>query len=388
MKAESQQPTAGSAPSSVTRAALIYSDEVLGYDFGPRHPLQPVRYRLTRDLMAAYGLFENDVALLPPKAAPDADLELVHDPGYIFTVRALGDSSGGSASHAGLGPGDNPVFPRMHEVSALVAGGSIEAARRVMEGELDFAFNIAGGLHHALPARASGFCIYNDPAVAIAWLLHHGAEKVVYLDTDAHHGDGVQWIFYDDPRVMTISIHESGRYLFPGTGDIGEIGRERARGTSINIPLDPGASDADMLLALDEAAIPLARAFEPDAFVFQHGCDTHRLDPLTHLDCTLEVFRQIGIRERLLVREVTRGRAISGGGGGYAYREIVPRAWTLTFSALAGIELPEQLPVDWLAQNRISATNLSEDLPAPQDAVESTKATLLRLNRELGRWQG
>ena len=366
----------------------MYSDKVLDYDFGPQHPLQPVRYKLTYELMQAYGLFDDGVDLVAPRDATDSELEAVHEPGYIFTVRALGDSRGGVAAHAGLGPGDNPVFPGMHEVSALVAGGSIEAARLVLEGKLDYVFNVGGGLHHALPARASGFCIYNDPAVAISWLLRNGAERVVYLDTDAHHGDGVQAIFYEDPRVMTISIHESGRYLFPGTGDVAEIGKDRARGTSINVPLEPGASDADMIFSLDEAAIPLAQSFRPDMLVLQHGCDPHHLDPLTHLDCTMEAFRQIGLRERDLALDVTDGRAISGGGGGYAYREIVPRAWTATFAAFCGIELPELLPETWRAEAGVSARALTEDVPAPDMPLESTKQTVMRLMHELGRFEG
>jgi acetoin utilization protein AcuC len=366
-------------------AALIYSDDVLGYDFGPQHPLQPVRYKLTHDLMAGYGLFDAGVLLVPPPTASDAELEVVHDPGYIHTVRALGDTVGGSSPRAGLGPGDNPVFHRMHEVSALVAGGSIEAARIVMAGRVNFAFNIAGGLHHALPARASGFCIYNDPAVAIAWLLRNGAERVVYLDTDAHHGDGVQWIFYEDPRVMTISVHESGRFLFPGTGDIGETGHGRGRGTSINIPLDPGASNADLLLALDEVALPLARAFNPDILVLQHGADIHHLDPLTHLDCTLDVFAQIAKRECALALDICQGRAISGGGGGYAYVEVVPRAWTSMFAAMAGIDLPEELPETWRLDAGISATGLAEDSEAPEEALASTERSIGRLLKDLGR---
>jgi acetoin utilization protein AcuC len=365
--------------------AVIYSEGVLGYDFGPQHPLQPVRYRLTYELMEAYGLFEGEVAVVPPRSASDAELEWVHDPGYIHTVRALGESRGSSAPRAGLGPGDNPVFPAMHEVSALVAGGSIETARLVLDEGSGPAFNMAGGLHHALPSRASGFCVYNDPAVAIAWLLRHGVERVIYLDTDAHHGDGVQWIFYEDPRVMTISIHESGRYLFPGSGDVAETGRGRGRGTSINIPLDPGASNADMLLALDEAALPLARAFNPDVLVLQHGCDTHHQDPLTHLDCTLQVFGQIGARERALALEVCQGKMIAGGGGGYAYREVVPRAWTATFAATSGLELPEELPETWTNETGLAATSLTEDIPAPEKPLVSTEHTIGRLMKELGK---
>lgn len=366
------------------RSALIYSEAVLNYDFGPQHPLQPVRYKLTHDLMAAYGLFDRGVQVRSPRQASNAELAWVHDPDYIRAVADAGSSSRPTARHFGLGAGDNPVFANMHEVSALIAGGSIEAASAVLTSDLDCAFNIAGGLHHALPARASGFCIYNDPAVAIAWLLRNGIDRVVYLDTDAHHGDGVQWIFYDDPRVMTISIHESGRYLFPGTGNVTEIGKGNGVGTSVNIPLEPGASNADMLLALDEAAIPLATAFKPDIFVFQHGCDTHHLDPLTHLDCNLEVFGEIAKRERDLALSLSAGRAISGGGGGYAYREIVPRAWTATFAALAGITLDPALPVAWRATAGVTARGLTEDITVPTEPLESTKRTISQLMRELG----
>lgn len=372
----------------MTNAALVYSDDILNYDFGPQHPLRPVRYKLTRDLMDAYGLFDGQVHLVEPPAASDAEIELVHDPGYVRLVRALGDAGRGTERQAGLGAGDNPVFPRMHEVTAVVAGGSIAAAGLVMEGTLDYAFNISGGLHHALPGRAAGFCVYNDPAIAIAWLLRHGAERVAYIDTDAHHGDGVQWIFYDDPRVLTVSIHESGRYLFPGTGHVEEIGKDRGRGTSINIPLEPGASDADMLLAFDEAAVPLVSEFRPEFLVLQHGCDSHHLDPLTHLDCTMAVFGEIGKRERALAENVSEGRAISGGGGGYAYREVVPRAWLSTFAGYAGIALPETLPETWRHAAGVSASELTADRPAPDKPLASTTETIARLHAELGRFQG
>lgn len=373
----------------MNRAVLVYSDEVLKYDFGPHHPLQPVRYRLTRDLMDAYGLFERENILASaPTSASDAELELVHDPEYVSAVRSLDRSGGGAAMRAGLGAGDNPVFRKMHEVSAVIAGGSIDAARMVVNGDVDYAFNIAGGLHHAMPSRASGFCIYNDPAIAIAWLLRNGAGRIAYIDTDAHHGDGVQWIFYDDPRVLTISIHESGRYLFPGTGDVCETGRGRGRGTSVNVPLDPGASDPDMLLALDEAALPLAQSFDPDILVLQHGCDSHRLDPLTHLECTLNVFPEIARRERELAVDVAGGRAIGTGGGGYAFRDVVPRAWTSTFSTLAGVDLPETLPDTWCDTREDGSMPLTAEDPVAESSLASTKTTIGRLMRELGRFRG
>ncbi len=356
----------------------------MGYDFGPAHPLRPVRYRLTRDLMDASGLLGAAGAqVIPPRPAQPAELEAVHEPAYIKAVANAGHNSGSGAPGMGLGAGDNPVFPEMHEVSSLVAGGSVRAAEMVLNGKTSFAFNIAGGLHHALPARASGFCIYNDPAVAIAWLLSQGLERILYLDTDAHHGDGVQWIFYRDPRVMTISIHESGRFLFPGTGDVDEIGSGPAKGTSINVPLDPGASDADVLLALDEVALPLAAAFQPQFVVLQHGCDAHRADPLTHLECSLHVFPAIAERERHLV-ERSGGMAIGGGGGGYAYRDVVPLAWTTSFAQLTGLKLPDRVPDTWEGASDLPFDTFDGDEPGPAEPLPSTRKTIARLWRELG----
>jgi len=231
---------------------------------------------------------------------------------------------------------------------------------------------------------ASGFCIYNDPALAIAWLLENGAERVAYIDTDAHHGDGVQWIFYEDPRVLTISVHESGRYLFPGTGEVTETGRGAGKGTAINVPLDPGASDPDMLLAMEEVVVPLTRKFRPDVLVLQHGCDAHRLDPLTHLDCSLNVFSEIAALQRDLAAEVCGGRAISGGGGGYAYREVVPLAWASMFSVFSGIDLPASLPDSWRQATGVEATSLIDDPPDTDLPLESTKRTIRHLEHYLG----
>ncbi|HZT96711.1 MAG TPA: acetoin utilization protein AcuC [Chloroflexota bacterium] len=366
---------------------LVYSDVLLDYDFGPQHPLRPERYRLTYQLLDAYGL-TRESAVVAPSPASDVDLERVHTQPYIETVKRLSREGAGAAPREGLARGDNPPFPRMHDVSAHVVGGSIEAARRVMTGQSEFAFNMAGGLHHALPGRASGFCIYNDPAGAIAWLLHQGVDKIVYLDTDAHHGDGVQWIFYGDPRVMTISIHESGRYLFPGTGDVDETGSGAGAGTSINVPLEPGASDADMLVALDEAALPLAEAFNPDIFVFQLGCDAHRLDPLTHLQCSLNVFPEIARREQALAQRVADGRAIAGGGGGYAWREVVPRAWASMFGILSGSELSQTMPERWREATGIEAESLTDEEPGVDRPLESTGRTIQSLWRALGRFTG
>ncbi len=369
----------------MSQAAFIYSDEVLRYDFGPHHPLQPVRYKLTHDLLSELGAFSNgSAAVVAPPRADDDEIRLVHDAEYVEVIRRAGADPGIVVPRAGIGSGDNPPFDDMHDVTATVAGGSIEAARRVMSGNATFAFNVAGGLHHALPGMASGFCIYNDPALAIAWLLANGAERVAYIDTDAHHGDGVQWIFYEDPRVLTVSVHESGRYLFPGTGDVTETGRGAGKGTSINVPLDPGASDPDMLLTMEEVVIPLTRKFRPDVLVLQHGCDAHRLDPLTHLDCSLNVFREIAERERDLAAEVCGGRAIAGGGGGYAYREVVPLAWASMFSVFTSTDLPSSLPDNWRNRAGVSATSLMDEPPANDRPMESTKRSISHLHHYLG----
>ncbi|MHB1389702.1 MAG: acetoin utilization protein AcuC [Thermoleophilia bacterium] len=328
--------------------AFIYSDSYQGYNFSPWHPLQPVRLLLTAELIFAYGITERPgCALLAPQLATDAELALVHDPEYIAMVRQLSEPGADTAAAArrGLGPGDNPIFPRMHEAAATIAGASLLGAEKIMAGELDHAFNVAGGLHHAQRDRASGFCIYNDVAVAIAWLrLNHGV-RVAYIDIDAHHGDGVQNAFYSDPEVLTISFHESGRSLFPGTGFTDESGA--ARGTAVNLPLAPGTSDEIFLAAFDELVPPLIGAFKPDIIVTQNGCDGHWDDPLTHLSLTLSGYRQLWQRLHALAHENSSGRWLATGGGGYQAFLVVPRAWTALMAQMAGVQLPEELPREW-----------------------------------------
>ncbi|MBE0428596.1 MAG: acetoin utilization protein AcuC [Thermoleophilia bacterium] len=328
---------------------LIYSDDYQGYRFSPWHPMKPVRLLLTAELIRAYGIDRlPNCGFTGPRPASDEELELIHDPVYIGKVRELSEPGAEESSgwSWGLGTGDNPVFPRMHESSALIAGGALTAAEKIMSGELDHAFHVAGGLHHAQRARASGFCIYNDVAIAIAWLRQQGI-RVVYIDIDAHHGDGVQNAFYGDSEVMTISFHESGRSLFPGTGYTGDIGEGRARGTSINLPLAPHTGDDLFLKAFDELVPPLTRAFRPDVVVTQNGCDGHFDDPLTHLSLTLEGYAKIWARMHDLSHEVTAGRWLASGGGGYQAFTVVPCAWTLLMAELAGTRLAEEIPESW-----------------------------------------
>ena len=264
---------------------VVWDDVFTTYDFGPSHPLRPLRLELTMALAGQLGVLDRPgVTVGAPRLAADDLLELVHDPMYVASVRRAPDDLMGRLSlRYGLGTGDNPIFPRMHEAAALVTGASVDAARSVWEGTTQHAVNISGGLHHAMKDRASGFCVYDDPAVAIAWLLQAGATKVAYVDVDVHHGDGVEAAFYDDPRVLTVSMHESGRTLFPGTGWADQVGDGEAAGSNVNVALPMGTGDAGWLRAFDAIVPPVLRAFGPQVLVTQHGCDTHALDPLAHL---------------------------------------------------------------------------------------------------------
>jgi acetoin utilization protein AcuC len=252
----------------------------------------------------------------------------------------------------GLGTSDNPVFPGMHEIAARVAMASAEAARRVWTGDALRACNISGGLHHAMPSMTSGFCVYNDVAIAIRWLLDNGCERVGYVDVDVHHGDGVQAIFYDDPRVMTISLHETPAYLFPGTGFPNEVGGPGAEGTAVNIALPPGSTDADWLRAFHAVVPQVLQVHKPTVLVTQHGCDSHRQDPLADLNLSLDGQRASYLALASLADELCAGRWVSTGGGGYSLLNVVPRAWTHLLGIVSGqpIEPDTPVPESWRAE--------------------------------------
>lgn len=336
--------------------ALIWSDDQLHYDFGPDHPLKPIRVQLTVELIRACGLIDDAGAVtLPRDPFTTEDVVRLHEAPYVEAVMAASlrpDAFDGL--QFGLGPGDNPTFRGMHEASLEVCGASVAAARAVWEGQAIHAFNPAGGLHHAMRNRASGFCVYDDPAAAIDWLLAHGARRIAYVDVDTHHGDGVQAFYYDDPRVLTISLHESGRYLFPGTGFPDEIGTGDARGTSLNVPLEPGITGPIWLEAFDAVVPDALDAFAPEVLVTQLGCDTHASDPLAHLALITDDYVTIAARLHDLAHTHTQGRWVAVGGGGYQVVRVVPRAWTIYFAELSGFELPHEVPWDWLhhAENR------------------------------------
>jgi len=321
---------------------VVFDESLTDYDFGHEHPMNPVRVDLTMRLARALGVVDGEPGGLVSVPAPDAsdeDLLVVHDRELIDAVRRCSDDPERHDPLHGLGTDDNPTFAHMHEAARHVVGASVEAARQVWHGEVVHAANIAGGLHHAMPDQASGFCVYNDVAVAIRWLLDHGAKKVAYVDVDVHHGDGVQKIFYDDPRVLTISLHETGQMLFPGTGFPGDLGGPEALGTAVNVALPPGTGDGGWLRAFHAVVPPLVREFRPDVLVTQHGCDSHVEDPLAHLMLTVDGQRAAYLALHDLAHEVCEGRWVATGGGGYALVEVVPRAWTHLLAIVGGAPL-------------------------------------------------
>lgn len=322
----------------------MWDPALIGYDFGRGHPLAPIRVDLTMRLAREFGVLERaNVSCLAAPAADEATLGMLHEPAYLAAVRRAGRNPAAFDLLRGLGTGDNPTFAGMYDASALVAGQTVAAAEAVWRGEAAHAVNIGGGLHHALAGAASGFCVFNDVALGIARLLALGATRVAYVDVDVHHGDGVQALFWDDPRVLTISLHESGQTLFPGTGFPGETGGPAALGSAVNVALPAGTGDAGWLRAFNAVVPPLLRAFAPDVLVTQHGCDSHAEDPLAHLALSVDGQRTSYALLHELAHEVAGGRWLATGGGGYALIDVVPRAWTHLLAELTGDPLDPTL---------------------------------------------
>jgi acetoin utilization protein AcuC len=335
-------------------ATVVFEPSLTDYDFGPAHPMSPVRVDLTMRLAADLGVTSGPGLRLV--GAPMATLEqiaTVHDERLIEAVERAG-RTGEPEELLGLGTDDNPIFRGMHEAAAHVVGASLEAFRQVWSGDSLHSANVTGGLHHAMPDRASGFCVYNDVAVGIRWLLDQGAQRVAYVDVDVHHGDGVERVFWDDPRVLTISLHETGQMLFPGTGFPEDLGGEGAEGTAVNVALPPGTSDAGWLRAFHAVVPDLVREFAPDVLVTQHGCDSHASDPLAHLMLSVDGQRAAYLALHDLAHEVAGGRWVVTGGGGYALVEVVPRAWTHLLAIVAGAPLDPRTgtPESWRAHVR------------------------------------
>jgi acetoin utilization protein AcuC len=317
---------------------LVYGDELMKHRLSDQHPLQPIRVKLAVDLIRSTGLIEHS-HLLPPRPATIDELALVHSRDYIDLVRKLSDpaqrahASPYAIDAAGFASADNPISDDLHDGTSLVAGASLVAAQAIQSGAALHAFSPSGGLHHAHRERASGFCTYNDAAIACQWLKEQG-HRVAYVDVDVHHGDGVEGIFASDPDVLTISLHESGRYLFPGTGFPQDCGEGAGRGSAANLPFLPFTWDEPWLDGFDRVVPALLRRFKPTVLVTQDGCDTHYLDPLAHLAATTRIWPHVGKAFHHLAHELCDGRWLALGGGGYAIYEVVPRAWTLLFAEM------------------------------------------------------
>ncbi|MEK9520164.1 acetoin utilization protein AcuC [Streptomyces sp. NPDC087908] len=331
------------------RALLMWDEAVTRYDFGSEHPMDPVRLALTMSLVRAYGL-DRAVDVVAAKPAGDSTLRLVHREDYVAAVRAASADPRHADQSYGLGTVDDPAFAGMHEASALIAGQSVGAAEAVWRGETAHAVNFAGGLHHAMPGSASGFCVYNDASLAIARLLELGAERVAYVDVDVHHGDGVQAAFWEDPRVLTVSLHEHPRTLFPQTGWPEETGAPGpGEGGAVNLALPAGTGDAGWLRAFHAVVPELLADFRPQVLVTQHGADTHFEDPLAHLAVSLDAQRAVQEACHELAHAYADGRWLALGGGGYAVVDVVPRSWThlVGIAAHAPVDPESVIPASW-----------------------------------------
>lgn len=343
---------------AVERFTIVYGPELASYDLGEDHPLQAERYTLTMALLSALGwLAHPGVTIEAPRPATLAELLSVHTYPYVQAVQrgqaiARRTQPPADLTLYGLGTADDPLFPDLHDSAALYTGATIQAMDALLAGRAVHAYSPAGGQHHAQRMRASGFCVYNDCAAALAVALQAG-RRAAYVDFDAHHGDGVQAAFYDEPRVLTVSIHESGEYLFPGTGGIDETGAGAGKGACLNIPLPPLAGDELVLEAFDRVIAPALRTFAPDVLLTQMGVDTHHADPLTHLTGTLGLFPRLAVRLHDLVHECCGGRWLITGGGGYDPFDVAPRAWAAFIGTVLGHDTDQVLlPGEWTRASR------------------------------------
>lgn len=365
------------------RAAFVYDEAMSQHQLRADHPMRPIRLQHTFDLLNAYSAFDGSSSrLVPARAASEQELGWLHTQEYIEAVKSfsLGLSSHDLNRFNFTGQGDNPTYPGMYDAAALSTGGTLVAAEMVFQGQVDVAFNISGGLHHAAPGHASGFCVFNDPALAVKYFLAQGW-RVAYVDIDAHHGDGVQNAFFDDPRVLTISVHESGQFLFPGTGHGNEVGVGPGLGYSVNLPLYPYTGDEIYLESFGEIVPPLLRAFAPDVLVTQLGIDSYHSDPLTHLQITTRGY--VAAIKELAALGLPW---LALGGGGYDL-SAVARGWTLAYGVMLDVEWPDQLPSEFTG--RLGGNNLRDtldpEIPADirQNARSFAEESTANIKREI-----
>lgn len=370
-------------------AVFIYSPEQLDYKFSETHPFNQKRLQLTMDLLKQINALQPE-QIKTARVATDEELLLGHDATYIDIVKRAGHGElrNSEGEVYGIGTEDTPIFKNMHEASAMFVGGTLTACDYVMQGKTNHALNLGGGLHHGFHGKASGFCIYNDSTVAIKYMQKKYDARVLYIDTDAHHGDGVQWSFYDDPNVCTLSIHETGRYLFPGTGAVTERGNGEGYGTSFNIPLDAFTEDGSFLEVYETAIREVIAHFKPDVILTQNGADAHYFDPLTHLYSTIKTYEVIPKIAHELAHEFCEGRWIAVGGGGYDIWRVVPRAWSMVWLAMTNQQVPTgTIPKEWLDnwQKEAPVTliptwedpeDLYEPIPRKEEITEKNQQTL------------
>jgi acetoin utilization protein AcuC len=341
----------------VYKAVFISSEQFWSIKPEVELPLQPERLRRTFELLCAYSAFEApNVKLVAPRQATNEELALFHTRDYIELVERLSVGEPiPQAWHHGLNTPDNPTYQGMREAEGLKVGSSLLAAELLWRGDCQVAFGYGGGLHHSRPSEASGFCVFNDAAIAIQWLVDRGL-RIAYVDIDAHHGDGVQWAFYASDRVLTISLHQDGRTLFPGTGAVEEIGQKSGEGYSVNVPLPPGTGDITYLWAFNEVVPPLLERFQADLLVTQIGVDAHYSDPLADLALTTKGYQAIWT-----VMGKTTSPWLALGGGGYNL-DVVPRAWTIAFGIMSEQSFPNRLPATY--SDRYGGEFLHDVVPA------------------------
>ncbi len=373
-------------------AVFVYSDEFLKYKFKENHPFNQIRIQITLDLLKKMNAI-NPSQIISPRVATDEEIALIHDPEYINKVKQAGHGrlTKEETLRYGIGTEDTPIFEDMHETSALLVGGTLTAVESVMENKSLHALNIGGGLHHGFRKKASGFCIYNDTAIAIKYIIEKYNKRVLYIDTDGHHGDGVQDAFYDNNKVCTVSIHETGRYLFPGTGYINERGEGQGFGYSFNIPIDAYTEDESYIDVYRKSITEIAKYYKPDIIVSQNGADAHFYDPLTHLNASIEIYKYIPKLAHEIAHEYCDGKWIAVGGGGYDIWRVVPRAWALIWLEMNNMadKAVGKLPEEWINKwQKISPLlipekweddeNLYEKVPRKNEITEINNITLNR----------
>ena len=347
------------------RTAFLWNDEFLKYSFGEEHPFQPVRYKMTMDLLQGLGIFDDTAVKVIADSAAEEDLCLVHTREHVDFVKEMSERGEGV-----LDRGDTPATKELFKGSLAAVGATLRGMEGIMKGEFEHAFNMAGGLHHAAPRRSAGFCVFNDMAVAVRRLQkEHGVERVAIIDIDGHHGDGTQATFYAE-KVLTISLHRHGRAIYPGTGRLEEVGERNGRGYSINVPLPCATGDRTYLEAYRRVVAPALESYEPEFIIHQFGVDGHYTDPLVGLGLTTHAYQELASITHDLAHKHCDGRYLVVGGGGYNL-DAVPRCWSVMFCTMSGC-----YPAD---MNKFQALHDAHAPAEPDDVAQMVRERVDRI---------